>query len=374
MPELSPTYRNLLKLLRFSLYEPAGKMSSLRSPLSDRQWYKMIEEAEKQTVTGLLFSAISVLPEYQMPLESVLANWLAMAHRDAKKYSAMSAVLSRLLGVLDNAGLHPVLQKGHAAARFYTAPQLRASGDIDLWFAGSDRSRADELIRQAGYKVIATPDNASCYSVNHIEVEHHSMLIDINNPFHAGIVNEICKDNPPSRVELSSGIVAHVPAPIVELLMMNVHILKHCLGVGIGLRQFCDYSLAWRHLTAVTSPAGPVDADGYFELCRRLGIMRWTRALHRFINRYLPATDGDAVTAVPGRNDDVTVQRIFTLVCEGGNFGKFHHGRQINVKRTMMRRKFHTMSAFITNRSFVYHLAPVEAFWTFSRLLWGQIH
>lgn len=25
--------------------------------------------------------------------------------------------------------------------------------------------------------------------------------------------------------------------------MINVHIMKHCLGVGIGLRHFCDYAM-----------------------------------------------------------------------------------------------------------------------------------
>lgn len=367
-----PIYRHLLRLLRTSLYEPQGKTCGQGVKLTERQWYKLLEEAEKQTLTGLLFPAISRLPDEEMPSLSLLATWLAMANRDAARYRAMSEVLSELLRLFAGSGLHPVLQKGHAASRFYSAPELRACGDIDLWFPGQERLQADDIVKSRGIRVVHTPDGGSCYAASSIEVEHHSMLIEVHNPFHSGLLGRMCALYPPVRASLPSGFSASVPSPMLELLMLNVHILKHCLGVGIGMRQICDYSMAWRSL-AEPAEAG-VDAALYTELCRRLGIIKWTRVLHRFINRYIPAPDGRAVAEIGGEADEAAVERIFSLVCEGGNFGKFSPGRRASRGRSMAARKLHTMSAFINNRAFVSRLAPREAFWIFSRLLLGQIH
>lgn len=372
MPDFSPTYRNLLRLLRFGLYEMHDRKCSLGASLSERQWYKLLEEAEKQTVTGIIFPAISCLPESEMPSVSVLATWLAMSNRDSRRYHKMSYVISRLSGLFEGNGLHPVLQKGHAASRFYSHPELRACGDIDLWFPDDERGKADAIVKRLGHRVVHTPDNGSCYVADSMEVEHHSMLIEVHNPFHAGFMRELYRTYPSHRVEIAPAISIDVPSPMVELLMMNVHILKHCLGVGIGMRQFCDYAMAWRCL--VESDGRAVDIDEYLDLCRRLGIIRWTRVLHRFVNRYMPAFDGDAVTDMGGDADDMTVDRIYYLVCEGGNFGKFSHKYRAAHRKNMVRRKVQTMYSFINNRSFVSRLVPFEAFWTFSRLLLGQIH
>lgn len=372
MPDHNPTYDHLRRLLRFSLYNSGENCCTLGASLSERQWYKLLEEAEKQTVTGLVFPAISCLPEQEMPSVSVLATWLAMANRDADRYRAMTDVIARLFRLFEDNGLHPLLQKGHAAARFYSTPELRACGDIDIWFPDREREKADAIIRKRGYRVVHTPDNGSNYIVGQTEVEHHSMLVEVHNPLHGALIRDLCISSASRQVPLSSGLSVRVPSPMVELLMMNVHILKHCLGVGIGMRQFCDYAKAWRSLTS--SGEGAVDTDRYLDLCRKLGIIRWTRVLHRFINLYLPAPDGDAVAAIDGEVDDLTVERIYFLVCDGGNFGKFSPGRRPVRGRNKVRRKFHTMSSFINNRSFVSRLVPSEAFWTFSRLLLGQIH
>lgn len=374
MTELSPTYRRFLRLLAYGIYAPSGARVSLGAPLTDRQWYKIIEEAEKQTVSGVVFNAVSRLPESEMPPFSVLAPWLAMTHREARTSEAMSEVLAQLVYLFRGQGLHPVLQKGHAVARFYPMPGLRAFGDIDLWFPGNERAEADKIISGMGIKVTATPDKGSRYVISNTDVEHHSMLVEIHNPAHARFIGGLCARYQPASISLGSDMLIDVPSPVIELLMINAHILKHCLGVGIGLRQFCDYALAWRRLAAADGAAPAVDAAGYLDLCRRLGIDRWTAVLHQFVNRYLPAPGGMAVAALPCDAPSHTVERIFSLVAEGGNFGHYNRHASARQHRNVLRRKLHTMSSFINNRSFVCRLAPAEAFWTFAHLVVGQIH
>lgn len=376
MPSRKSTYPHLLQLLSQGLYTAPDAPTTLGATLGADEWRLIMEEAEKQTVSGIVFSAVSRLSEPEMPPVSVLAQWLARVHQITKAYFSMSDVLAGQFAIFEQHGLEPVLQKGHAAARFYPVPELRACGDIDLCFPANDRSRADALMTERGYSVASTPDRGSCYMIGATEAEHHSMLIEIHNPFHSRLIRDLTRVYSPQRVVISDRLTLRVPAPLVELLMINAHILKHCLGVGIGLRQFCDYSLAWRRLTAAKADGTPpaVDENEYFDLCRRLGILRWTRALHQFINCYLPAPGGNAVTPVSGRPEPNAVKRIFAMVSEGGNFGRYNPHRKQNSSRGLWQRKLSTMAAFFNNRSFVCRLVPSETFWTITRLFIGQIH
>lgn len=369
-------YNSFLLLLRAGL----GLVDPPEMTLTESEWRKVMREAEKQTVTGVTFGALSKMSESGLPPVGVQALWLSLAHREARKYAGMSRTLTRLVSQFEDYGLHPVLQKGHAAARFYSVPELRTSGDIDLWFPDDERSDANKIVRELGMNVEGTPDDGSRYICDGFDVEHHSMLVEIHNPFHTSRMDGIYREYHPVKVMLNNDISAFVPAPLVELLMMNAHILKHCLGFGIGLRQFCDYTLAWRCFTDPDSKVGvAVNQDEYVDLCRKLGILKWTSVLHQFINRYLPASQGNAVADIPGTSCSDsscsdTVSRIFNLVAEGGNFGRYSSQRRTKCAGNLWRRKLRTMTAFINNRSFVCRTAPSEAFWTFSRLLVGQVH
>lgn len=374
MNSLSPTYKRLLRLLSYGIYTSADCNATLGARLTDRQWYKIIEEAEKQTVSGVVFDAVSRLRDREMPPLSILAPWLAMTHRESKTNETMSEVLAAILAAFRSRGLNPVLQKGHAIARFYPDPRLRSFGDIDLWFPDKQRAEADKIISQSGVKITSTPDSGSRYLLSGINVEHHSMLVEIHNPMHSRLLKRLYAENKPAEITLSDGTIANVPSPLVELLMINAHILKHCLGVGIGLRQFCDYSLAWRALTDPECGEAAIDEEKYFDICRRLGIGRWTLALHEFIDRFLPATDGKMIAPGHSVAQADAVERIFSLVAQGGNFGHYNPRWHSRRKRSAIARKTLTMASFVNNRSFVYRLAPAEAFWTFSRLLAGQIH
>ena len=95
--------------------------------------------------------------------------------------------------------------------------------------------------------------------------------------------------------------------------------------------------MAWRALKLPDPATGKaaVDPGEYFEICRRLGIISWTRVLHQFINRYIPAPDGStAVDIVEWLEETDTVDKIFMLVAEGGNFGRYSQRRPQRAKQT----------------------------------------
>lgn len=366
--QIKNTDRALLSLLRAGLYEKTELASSLPR-LTPSDWSELYDQSKRQTVSGILCNALSFLPDESLPPYDLLLRWVARTHRIETAYERMGSTLASLLDIFESAGLSPVLQKGHDVARFYTRPSLRVCGDIDIYFSDDERREADRIIENRGIMVHRNPDASCGYHWCGIEVEHHSSLIELHNPLTRAVLSRLIAREGRVEVELTPGRLTTVLAPLTDLIMINVHIMKHCLGVGIGLRHFCDYSMAYRALIPF------VGTDRYFTTCRELGIARWTAVLHHFIATYLPLSPHDTLfpSVYVSRSLDDMARRIFAMVIDGGNFGLYRRMRSDDHPESTWRRKLRTLSSFMNHSGLSARLAPAEAFWTFTRLLGGQI-
>lgn len=353
-----------LMLLRAGLYDDAGLLHAFPY-LSDEVWGRIYAHAVRQTVTGIVCHALSMLPDNKMPPYGLLLKWMAATHKIETAHNGMSAALATLLAAYSGAGLAPVLQKGHAAARFYSRPSLRVCGDIDI-YVDAPRTAADAVVESAGATVRHSPDGSSCFRWQGFEVERHSALLHLHSPFRQKTLSRIVQEAAPMQVTVAPGVEASVPAPLAELLMLNIHILKHVLGSGIGLRQVCDYALAYRALMPV------VGADRYRAACRSLGIIRWTDTLHRFISTYIPDS---AATVAPmrTRGDAAALRHLHSIIIEGGNFGRHRPGAPARSKGTLSR-KIDTFTSFLRHGGLTARIAPFEALGIVLSLLRGQIH
>ena len=72
-----------------------------------------------------------------------------------------------------------------------------------------------------------------------------------------------------------------IPSPLLNLVLLNTHIMKHAFGWGIGLRQLCDLTRAYHCLQTET------DGKALYDLCRKAGIIRWNSLLHTFLVKQL---------------------------------------------------------------------------------------
>lgn len=269
-------------------------------PLTAEEWKKVREEAARQAVIGTIFSGICLLPEQLMPDEGELSVWMALADKTERRNGKMGKVLKDLTAKFVKGGLHPVLQKGLAVARYYPRPELRSSGDIDLYFGedlgkavrlieaegteanrteaegGKDiegredreiregREAEDKKVREAksrevevreaksgeaegteaeGISVNMMPDGSGSFVWEGIDIELHGRLLDLRSS--EKLVREAsCGGFEPTP--LADGL--RVPSPEITALLLNAHILKHALGKGIGLRQLCDLAMFYHSM------------------------------------------------------------------------------------------------------------------------------
>ena len=385
------TLQALFALLQAGLWGRCDDAAASVFPLSAEEWERVFTLARQQTVTGIAFRGLDFLPEEAAPPMVVAAKWMAHADHIEQSNRIMNGTVAKLYGHFASAGVEAVLQKGQGVAAMYPEPLLRECGDIDLYFPGHD-GVSDPLAGIPGAVRKRQPDNSWSYLVDGIVVEHHADLVDIQSLRAKRYVKRLIEEKGFEKVVTVDGVEVMVPAPEVNLLLLSSHILKHAFGVGIGLRQFCDYAVARRYYE------GRVNEEEMREIWRMTGLEKWEELLEEFIGRFL---DSDCVLA---RNDNEDFQDdrchfesctchpehypchserseesfdkkktdvLLDIVLKGGNFGVYSEDRE-NASHARWVRKMQTFRSLAGNVRFAFRYAPREWFWTIVQLLGGQ--
>ena len=341
---MDKTLQALFALLQAGLWGTFDEAAASAFPLSAGEWERVFTLARQQTVTGIAFRGLDFLPEEAAPPMGIMAKWMAHADRIEQSNRVMNETVAKLYGHFASAGVEAVLQKGQGVAAMYPEPLLRECGDIDLYFPGHD-GVSDPLAGIDGAVRERQPDDSWSYVVDGIIVEHHTDLLDIQSPRAKRYVKRLIEEKGFEKVVTGDGVEVLVPAPEVNLLLLSSHILKHAFGVGIGLRQFCDYAVARRYYE------GRVNEEEMREIWRMTGLEKWQDLLEGFLVKK---------TGV-----------LLDIVLKGGNFGVYSKDRE-NVPRARWARKVQTFKALMGNIGFAFRYAPGEWFWTTMQLLGGQ--
>lgn len=328
----------LLKLVRMAIWGRAEDFSAL----TDAEWQAVLGEARRQSVSGLVCEAVSLLDRALMPPAGLRITLLAESDAVQKRSAHVEKVAERLTAAFSGRGLNPVIQKGTSVACFYPKPHARRSGDVDLYFPEAEFEIARKMVENAGVTVNDAPDGSINYIWNDVTVEHHRRYYDCRASF---------EDVP-------------VPSAEATMLLLGSHILKHAIGVGIGLKQFCDIALACRTLD------GQYDAASYLTHLRSAGMMRWERMLETFLEEYM-GVERRYLPALSAGMKRLDASRLLAIVLEGGNFGHYNPARHPDAPH--QRRKRNTFIFFVKRAPFALSVSPREWFHTVGCLVRGNL-
>ena len=324
-------------LLRSGLWERPLTDSELAAAaaLGEAEWAAFVEIARRQTVSGLLYRAITHLPaDFRIPGDFVL-GLMSVAGGLARENQAKAAVTDQIFAECAAAGLHPVVMKGQSVAAYYVHPELRYSGDIDLYFPPKEYPRA---LTQLGGEV--APDGTRHIRRNGIDIDIHDRYFDLH-----------CPDSK----------LPAVGTPEATILLLSSHILKHAIGPGVGLRQCCDIAVAWQALATSINPSA------MREIFRRTGTLRWNRLLFSFLAEYL------GLSETLFADERVSPEPLLHIIIEGGNFGHHAEARAEALQADDRKRKRNTFSRFLHRLPFSLRYAPRETITTIHGLIRGNL-
>ena len=293
-----------LKLLRNALW---NRPIEDWKDLSLQQWKDLYTSAEAHALVGTLFDALNTLPEDNNAPSELLLTWVVAVQRIEDEYARHSKIVGIQRAAWEKRGLKALLLKGLDSAAMYIVPEHRKCGDID-WYFGSDEdwSAANAIAAENGCKLETDSDGDVHYLLSGVVVEHHRRWNDASSARARRVMDALPLEKPEA-----------------QLLMRNVHILKHVMVGGIGLRQLCDLALAYRYYD------GLYDSARLENLLDEAGLAKWSGLLNAFLTKVLECDYIDKVNEVPDADLEWLVETVF----DDGNFGKRRQGAEGKERR-----------------------------------------
>lgn len=349
---------HLFLLLKSALWQD----ENIEQSVCNVDWNNLYQLANEQCLIGIVADSFRLLSKKQCDGEERL-RWLAYVVRLEKKNQEMNLLVGKLFGKFCKMNLSPVLLKGQAFAANYTDPLHRQCGDIDVyfknrkdcetavaWAAKVDKSAAVSLENKRERKHFT-------FSIGSNVVElHYYMCLFENSWLHQRlqqIIDEEFAYSKPFFVEIEGEQIETVP-PTLSTLHQIIHISRHLLEAGIGLRQICDLAMFLdKHHDVIDKKR----LNGYLE---ELQLMTISRSLGYIMVKYLGLKEEKVPFEVDAQFADFILQEIF----EGGNFGK--KKVEYREKSKGLRRKLRSVYYFYMRCKLYKPLMPKEArsyFW-----------
>ena len=223
------------------------KMSELSQEADIR---KVIQIAERHKVLPLLYEELCEKWKGE-PLDPADVKLVENISRTTVKQSYRLLFLTRyLVRILEEAGVPVLVLKGSGTAALYPVPEMRKSGDIDLFVPEDKLEIAAGILEKEQFAVKKDQHanhHLACRSKDGIDVELHTMLAE---PFQDNRINEgmerlLSKYFDRKEYKECMGVSLPLPAEPFQALQLLLHMLQHFLRAGFGMKLFCDWVVFW---------------------------------------------------------------------------------------------------------------------------------
>lgn len=311
------------QLLRIGLWGE-GKLS-VASPITSEDWNTIRKYAINHTVEGIIYDSFAFLEENQLPPQALRLKWAVRMDQIERHNEKMNQVIAEQFKAFSELGIQPILQKGQGVASYYRIPNHRISGDIDWCFEDDGYKKARNFLKNNHPTFQDTAGFSLDYDWKGIHIEHHKRTFDFRSPLKKSYLKKLLIDyKDKQKSVIINGVSVRLLAPELQLLQVNIHILKHLITYGIGLRQFCDSARLYY------SVLSQIDSSSLEKIYQKTGILKWIHLLHLILVEYLGLPKNSLPFAYPEHLD---ANWMLDEVWYSGNFG-VHDERFENSKKS----------------------------------------
>ena len=351
-------------MLFFELIQIAlGNRECLSLTPSAQEWVDIYKESERQAVTAILIHGIDRLPAEQRPSQALLLQWIGVGQMIEQRNRLLNGRCKELLSDLTSAGLHPTILKGQGIAQCYpeALQKIRQPGDIDV-YVSDGREKAIEYARSVGQNNIDWD-----YKHLHLNVWDDT---EVEMHYHVEVLLNLWKNR-----KLQKRFKAHVeqlyghtestdntdlitPTAEFNVFYILLHIYRHFLYEGVGLRQIWDYHFVLR----MVHGEGLMVQD-YVGAVRDFGMEKFAKGLMWVMHETL----GMPCDWMLWEPDEKEGRYILEQVMTGGNFG--HHDKRLKHSGG----KLGAVKAILTHNMHLITHYPSDAIWAPVWIVWHKL-
>ena len=304
-------------------------------PLSTEEWEELFRMAHRQAVTGMLIDGVA--QDTQRPDQVLWDSWVAHLFflERANRYIAQRG--EAWIEKLAQAGIPAMVFKGSSVASWYPEPWHRSHGDVDIVITGGWNKLEAFLEQEGGTFYRSQEDEIVLEEKNGLLVEFHRHWECLYNPLTHRRLLQICRSAQPGDREL-------------YFVCLILHIQRHILTYGVGLKQICD--------VAVMLSRASLDLEKVASLLHRLHAERFSRLLFGFIACHLGGVEDYPLAPVTAGKG---WERLNRAILQEGYHSKIEQERVAGSKSRSVSRMA-SNAVFWTKRCFsIYRIMPSEA-------------
>ena len=228
------------KLIRIGLSEPVEDFPILDST----QWQELYTLARQQAIVGVIYKSIERLPKEKRPPKELLFKWIATTERIKELNQHINKTAQKVESQFRDNNFHSCILKGSGIAQLYPNPELRTSGDIDIWI-NSERKEIISFVNKLSKSSHAVYHHIDGIKIDGVEIETHFTPSYIANPFANRRLQKWIQAEKTKQFENSINIYEecqiHTPTLAFNRVFILHHIYRHFFYEGIGLRQMMDF-------------------------------------------------------------------------------------------------------------------------------------
>ena len=304
---------------------------------TEADWQRCFDLALGQQVLAMTFPTMTRLAKDLRPPFLLWSKWMAYAQNIAAQSKHKREVVRKMGGWLAEEGLATMIIKGFSLAALYTQPDLRESGDIDI-YSGEDYAAVNACLEKHGLQVGREDGHHVHINIDGISVENHFALHNsrVKNGMEGPtevLQRLAATDRRPTSLQ---GIC--FPNPTFTALFTAWHAHKHFLAEKIELRHVIDWTLALRQLS--DSEAMTVHEVKYGSPWGRFADTLTAIALHRLQlpTEWFPQSEVEAASEIGPELE----QRAWDDIMSSGHtaHGRTSNHRRLNIARRTLQNRW----------------------------------
>ena len=316
----SMTQKTVLQLLSAAMFQ---------KPFSAEQeldWKAVFDECRAQSVVSLAFSA---LPKNAVP-QKLYAQWKAVVNESLAVSSKISYAHTMLNQLMNQARIPYVILKGCASAEYYDDPLLRTMGDVDFYVPSDRFEKTDKLLMKYGFQSNEIDhEYEKAYTKDDVVFELHNTVNGVPGGKVGTEIRHYFDDIFEKAILKHFDLAEYYsPSPFHHGLIMLLHVARHMVTGGIGLRHFCDWAV-------FVDKVSDNFALLFEDRLKRVGLWRFAQIMTQFCMAYLGLSQQDWA----GEVDKQLLSDLKDDVFAGGNFGHKDLTRADEAKFITSRKK-----------------------------------
>lgn len=319
---ISSNMRLFFELLQVAI----GNRKQLSVVPAKEDWKQLMAMSVKQSLAGIVFSGVERLPKEQWPDKAILFQWMGYVNQIEQRNRLTTNACTKLCERLENDGFKCCVLKGQANHAYYPdhLKDRRSCGDIDVWVVPKNRNVKHPVKTVLEYVDKNYDMNALCYlhagtdDFGGIPVELHFRPSFMNSPIKSKrfLKHFSNFDDCICEKRIAEGITIPALKPSYDVVFQMLHIYRHLIDEGVGLRQVLDYYFLLMSLNQNISTKE--EKSTYMQTIEKMGMKRFAGALMYVLGEVF-ALPREWMLCEPSEKDG---RFLLEEIMTAGNFGQ----------------------------------------------------